>query len=180
MQISQCQYDPVSPRYKVDNNPANFTLRQRNCTQSSTTPYADLRRMIVQIYFIDSNNQGTDGIPTLKRLELSGAGALTTVPLVEGVEYMQIDYGLDADNDGNADSYISSPVAANWPNIMSVKLNIISRNIEATVDYNDAANYAYSLGLAGTFTPAAGDRYKRHAYTQAVRLINPSSYREMP
>jgi type IV pilus assembly protein PilW len=177
VQISQCQYD-TGVRYKVATTPASFTLRQRNCTQTSTTPYADLRRMIVQIYFIDSNNQPGDGIPTLKRIELSSAGAMTTVPLVEGIEYMQIDYGLDADADGNADSYIASPVTANWPNIMSAKLNIISRNIDLSREYTDTKTYA--LGLAGTYTPAAGDHYKRHAYTQLVRLVNPSGYRELP
>lgn len=178
LQISQCQYDPVSPRYKVGNNPASFTLRQRNCTQTSTTPYADLRRMIVQIYFIDSNNQAGDGIPTLKRIELSSAGNLTTVPLVEGIEYMQIEYGLDANTDGNADSYIASPVVANWPNIMSVKINIISRNIDLSAGHNESKTYSLGGSPAITFTPATTDHYKRHAYTQIVRLVNPSGLRE--
>ena len=105
LQASQCQYDSPSTPYKVDSTPANFTLRQKNCTTSSTTPYAELRRMMVQIYFVDSENETGDGIPTLKRIELNEAGAMVEVPLVEGIEFMQVDYGLDATADGAADSY---------------------------------------------------------------------------
>jgi len=180
LQASQCQYDSAATPYKVDNTPANFTLRQRNCTTGSTTPYAELRRMIVQIYYIDSNNQPDDGIPTLKRVELGETGAMDTVPLVEGIEYMQIDYGLDSDSDGVANSYTtcSACTVADWSNVVSVKISVIARNIETSAGYTDTKTY--SLGIDGSYTPAAGDHYKRHAYTQVVRLVNPSSRREIP
>jgi len=180
LQASQCQYDSVATPYMVGNNPANLTLRQRNCTTASTTPYADLRRMMVQIYYIDANNQTGDGIPTLKRVELSDAGAMATVPLVEGIEYMQVEYGQDADDDGVADAYVETcATVACWSDIVSVKLNIIARNIEQSAGQNDAKTY--SLGMAGDYAPTGDDRkYKRHAYTQVVRLVNPSSRREAP
>jgi len=195
LQASQCQYDSAATTYLVDNNPASLTLRQRNCTTTSTTPYADLRRMMVHIYYIDANNEAGDGIPTLKRIELSDTSTLAAVPLVEGIEYMQVDYGVDGDTDGDglldiaifdgtADSYSSTCAAcataenwvAYWSNVVSVKLNIVARNIEPTAGYTDTK--IYSLGLDGTYTPAVGDHYKRHAYTQVVRLVNPSGRRE--
>ena len=180
LQASQCQYDSAATPYKVDNTPANFTLRQKNCTTTSTTPYAELRRMMVQIYYIDSNNQAGDGIPTLKRIELSSTGAMTTVPLVEGIEFMQVDYGLDTTADGVADSYTTCSACSvtDWSNVVSVKIFAVARNIEVSAGYSDTKTY--SLGLDGTYTPAAGDRYKRHAYTQVVRLVNPASRRETP
>ena len=179
LQASLCQYD-TPPIYKIDNTPANFTLRQKNCTTTSTTPYAELRRMMVEIYFIDRNNQAGDGIPTLKRAELSDAGAMTSVALVEGIEFMQVDYGLDTTADGAADSYstCSACTIADWSNVVSVKISLLARNLETSVGYTDTKTY--TLGLAGTHTPAAGDSYKRHVYTQTIRLVNPSSRREVP
>lgn len=179
LQATLCQYDTTTT-YKVDNTPANFTLRQRNCTSTSTTPYAELRRMLVQIYFIDSNNVTGDGIPTLKRVELSEAGAMTSVALVEGIEFMQIDYGLDTNDDGAADSYTtcSACTITDWSNVVSVKIALLSRNLETSAGYTDTKTY--TLGLAGTHTPAAGDNYKRHTYAQTIRLVNPSSRRETP
>lgn len=178
LQASQCQYDSSATLYNVDSTPANFTLRQKNCTTGSTTPYAELRRMIVQIYFVDSENETGDGIPTLKRIELSEAGAMVEVPLVEGIEFMQVDYGLDATADGAVDSYTdcSACTVENWSNIVAVKISVIARNIETSVGYTDTKTY--SLGIDGTYTPAVGDHYKRHAYTQVVRLVNPSGRRE--
>jgi type IV pilus assembly protein PilW len=89
---------------------------------------------------------------------------------------MQIDYGLDADANGAADSYIAAPAAAaDWGNIVSVKINIIARNIETSTGHTDTKIYV--LGSAGNFGPF-GDAYKRRAYTQVVRLVNPSGRRE--
>ena len=178
LQASVCQYDAVP--YKVDTVPANFTLRGLTCTPTSTTPYANLRQFVVQVYFVSANNKVTsgvgDGIPTLKRLELDPAtNTFVTTPLVEGIDYMQIEYGLDANNDGVADSYITAPAATDWPNVVAVKMRILARNTEATRNYTD--NKTYSLGLAGSVAP--NDTYKRHAYTQYIRLNNTAGRREV-
>ena len=133
--------------------------------------------MLVHVYFVspDNNFSQRDGIPTLKRLELDPATQNFVVrPLVEGIEHLQIEYGLDADGDGVADSYIPAPGVTNWPNVVAVKVNILARNNESTKGYNDTKTY--SLGLAGTTAP--GGPYKRHAYTQFIRLVNPAGRRE--
>jgi len=189
MQISSCQYDTTV--YKIDTNPANLTLGQRNITGSNnchsaggittiTAPYADLRAFIVEAYFVSPDNNPGDGIPTLKRRELTfsgGAPTFKTTPLVEGIEYMQVEYGIDANLDGAPDSYssCSACTAADWANVTAVHLYIVARNTEATTGYTDANTY--SLGaVAGTVTP--GGAYKRHAYTQTVRLNNPAGRRD--
>ena len=169
LQISECSTDTVA--YQVATS-AFTTFHDKNCTT-----VANLRPFLTQIYFISPDNQVGDGIPTLKRRELDSTGAFVTTPLVEGVEYMQVDYGLDTGSDGAADSYIAAPTLAQWPSVMSVKINIIARNTEATSGYTDTKSYV--LGSAGTFGPF-NDGYKRHAYTQVVRLVNPSSRREVP
>ena len=179
LQASLCQYDLVP--YKIDTVPANFTLRQKTCTATSTTPYADLRQFVVQVYFVSPNNKVIggvgDGIPTLKRRELDPTThVFVTTPLVEGIEFMQLEYGLDANNDGVADSYVAAPAATDWPNVVSVKMHILARNTEATKSYADTKTY--SLGLAGSVV-APNDPYKRHAYTQYIRLINVAGRREV-
>ncbi|WP_435627125.1 PilW family protein [Candidatus Ferrigenium straubiae] len=181
IQVSNCQYEVGTP-FIIANAAASFNLSQRNCTAANNAPFANVRRFIVQTYFVSPNNNGSDGIPTLKRRELdpAGTGAFVTTPLVEGIEYLQVEYGQDTNNDGVADSYAQTCADVTcWSNIVSVKLNIIARNTETTASYTDAKTY--SLGLAGSYTPAGGDRnYKRHAYTQVVRLVNPASRRESP
>jgi type IV pilus assembly protein PilW len=178
LQASLCQYDAVP--YILDTVPANFILRTRTCTATSTAPYADLRQFVVQVYFVSSNDKVTagvgDGIPTLKRMELDPTThVFVTTPLVEGIDYMQLEYGLDANDDGVADSYVTNPAVTDWPNVVSVKMHILAKNIEATTGYTDTKTY--SLGQAGTVTP--GGSYKRHAYTQYIRLVNTAGRREV-
>jgi type IV pilus assembly protein PilW len=188
IQVTHCRFDTTS--FIIATAPASFTLRQRDCTETSTTPYANVRRFVVQTYFVSPDNNAGDGIPTLKRMELdpNGSGAFVTTPLVEGIEYMQVEYGIDGDSngdgvvdlavfDGVADSYVEtcgSDITC-WSSAVSAKLHVISRNIEPTAGHTDTKTY--SLGQAGTFGPF-NDHYKRHAYTQVVRLVNPASRRE--
>lgn len=174
-QAASCASD-VPPSYKLALGSTGFTtLHKRNCTTAS-----DLRPFLEQTYFVSPNNIAGDGIPTLKRVELDPTGAFVTTPLVEGIEFMQVEYGLDTNSDGVADSYTdcSACTFSDWPNIVSIKAYIIARNIETTTNYTDTKTY--SLGLAGTYTPASADHYKRHAYTQVIRLVNPSSRKETP
>ena len=198
LQVSNCSTD-TSGSYQIAPGTAAFTaFHKKNCTDSGPgvdDGPATLRPFIVQVYFVSPDNNTGDGIPTLKRMEFNPAtGAIDLItPLVEGIEYMQIDYGLDTDADGVANSYIDAPALANWPNIVSIKINIIARNTEATTGYTDTKTYA--LGIAGNFGPFNAApynaapypvtyptlaNYKRHAYTQVVRLVNPSSRREVP
>ncbi|OGS97202.1 MAG: hypothetical protein A3H31_08920 [Gallionellales bacterium RIFCSPLOWO2_02_FULL_57_47] len=176
LQVSRCQHDAVP--YIVSTTPADFTLRTTGCSKDSPTPYADLRNFMVQVYFVSPNNNTNpaDSIPTLKRYELDPiSNNFVTTPLVEGIEYMQIDYGLDTNTDGAPDSYFPAPAAADWPNVVAVKMNILARNTEPTKGYKDTKTY--TLGSAGTFGPF-DDEYKRHAYTKFIRLINPAGRRE--
>lgn len=206
LQVSSCQYDATP--FGIGAAPAALTLGQRNITTPAplnncvspggvatiAAPFAGLRPFKVETYFVSPDNNAGDGIPTLKRRELSSAGGATafvTTPLVEGIEYLQVEYGIDdpaADTDGDgtpgadgiADSYstCSACTIGDWSNVVAVKLYLVTRNIEPTVGHNDS-NKTYSLGQAGNYIPSGSDtQYKRHAYTQVVRLVNPASRRE--
>ena len=199
LQVSNC---PTTAAYQIATGtpPSNSTTPlDRNCAAPTS-----LRPFIVQVYFVSPHNDATannnlgDCIPTLKRIELDPVnGGWKTTPLVEGIEYMQVDYGLDANADGAPDSYIAAPAAANWPDIVSVKINIIARNNEPTKNYTDSKTYNLGSFNVGPFNATPYnvpmttcprlegqspklENYKRHAYTQVVRLVNPSSRRETP
>lgn len=177
LQVSLCQHDAVT--HQIDNVEANFTLRKKLCTPTSTAPYADVRKFLVHAYYVSPSNKSSppDNIPTLKRIELDPiTSTFISTPLVEGIEYLQLEYGLDTTNDGSPDSYVTAPAATDWPNVVAVKINILPRNTEVTRGYTDTKTY--SLGTAGSVTP--NDDYKRHAYTQFVRLVNPAGRKETP
>ncbi|MBI4937846.1 MAG: PilW family protein [Nitrosomonadales bacterium] len=150
-----------------------FTLTLKDCV----TP-APLHGYIVRTYYVSTCSVVTGGacadtIPTLKMVEFVN-GAQTTIPLVEGIEDLQFDYGIDTTSDGAPDSYTTAPTAAQWRDVMSVRVNLLARNNETTPGYIDAKTY--TLGGASAVSP--GGAYKRHAYSQLVRAVNPSGRRE--
>lgn len=152
---------------------------------------ADYRRYLTRIYFVANNNIGADGIPTLKRAEL-GATGFTIVPLVEGIETIQFEYGIDTNDDGTVDAYSADPDLHNacvgatclgyWLRTYAVKVNLLARNVDKSPGHTDSKVYALGLKADGSSNvfPASGtygDMYKRHAYNAAVRLDNPSGRR---
>lgn len=168
-----------------------FTLKKRD---GSVAP---LRNYIVHIYYLSPCNVPASGttctsgadngkpVPTLKRLELTvtgGAAAFTEIPLVDGIENLQFDYGIDSDGDGAPDYYTmgtystgTTPMTTtDWSNVMTVRTNILSRNTDTSGGHKDTKTY--NLGLKGAVGPF-NDAYKRRVFSEVIRLINPSSRR---
>lgn len=169
-----------------------------------------LREFLVHIYYVSpcsvmANNitcARTDDegkpIPTLKMLELSADGNTTrmkNISLVEGIENMQIDYGIDTNNDGAPDGQFvatTPPVAApadpaQWANVVALRVHLLARSNESSPGYVDSKTYAMGFSNAGTaqtVTPAT-DLYgnnvrshKRRLFSQLIRAVNPSSRRD--
>ncbi len=170
--------------YRLDTDVTKLDRLQRDCA----TPAA-ARQFLTRIYFIDSNNQPGDGIPTLKRAELS-AGGFAVVPIAEGIQDLQLEYGIDTDNDGVPNAFSADPgsfnacagaaCVANWANVVAVKINLLARNSTPSAGYTDRKTYALGLqasGAANTVGPF-NDGYKRHVFRGEVRLNNPAGRRE--
>ncbi|MFM8443318.1 MAG: PilW family protein [Methylococcus sp.] len=137
---------------------------------------ADIRQFHVRIYYIRSYSQTGDGIPTLMRKDpINGDGAADA--MVEGIENMQIRYGIDDNRDGFPDRYTTATAPPNsmsdWSNIVAVKIFLLVRDLQATSGYTDTATYDLG-GLSVT----PGGAYHRRVFSQTIRLINPAGRRE--
>lgn len=173
LQVSQCSKSATPFVLGT----GGFSLLQKDCL----TP-ANLRSYIVDVYYISTCDLCTppaDNIPTLKMVQAGPAATPSMpIPLVEGIDNMQFDYGIDNTGNGAPDSYTATPTAANWQNVMAVQVNLLARNNDITPGYQDPRTYRMSVvsgvAVAGPFT----DSVKRHAYSELVRAINPSGRRE--
>ena len=168
-----------SPVFKIAQS--GFTLTGKDCT--TVQP---VRQYHVYLYYVASCSvgKGTGGaclstdtqIPTLKRAELATGGSITISPLVEGVENMQIEYGLDTTGDGVADSYTAAPASVTqWAQVVAIRLHLLVRNTQLTPGYTDTKTYQLGVNSDGSAnTSAPGGGYRRHAYTELVRVQNVS------
>lgn len=172
--------------YNLAEDSAALSRHQRNCTDPAV-----IRRYLTYIYFVANNDNPGDAIPTLKRAELSvDAGNVLgwhIAPLVEGVENLQLEYGVDNVGgvvDGRADTYSAAPggcgapacAVDSWRKVVAVKLNLLARNTEPTGGYADARSYQLGRNADGSVNTvaASGDAYKRHVFQATVVLPNPA------
>lgn len=172
----------VTPVFQVAQT--GFTLTDKDCT--TVMP---IRQYHVYIYYIApcSLATGSNGacapsdapIPTLKRVELVAGAMSNPVPLVEGIENIQFEYGMDTSGDGNPDQYTAAPTlpspATQLPQIVAVRVHVLARNTDTTVGFTDTKSYTLGLnadGTPNTVTPGGG--FQRHNYTELVRVTNVS------
>lgn len=190
--------ESITGKYQVGTSATGLTLHKRDCSADGTTgTVADLRRLLTHIYFIANSSVDGDNIPTLKRAEIVSSGntiSVSIVPLAEGIENMQIEYGIQnpADDDavpsaadGVADVYTASVPGAfacadavcglkNWNHVVSLKVNLLARTLSPSLGYTDTKTYNLGMKADGTANviAAANDKYKRHVFTQMVGLPN--------
>lgn len=190
----QTGLDPASGvfTWKVNSGANHAAL---NLVKKDKVTKATVRKLVVRMYYVTNcsvcTGPNADTIPSLKMKELAaGPSWSAEATVAEGIENLQIEYGLDAVQDGapdGADLEAGAVTTAtwpaltpdNWPIAVSAKLYVVSRSVEiAPNNYSDTKSYP--LGAAGTFTPAGDDlRYKRHVFVQSVRLVNPSFRRSL-
>ncbi|KQZ32487.1 PilW family protein [Duganella sp. Root1480D1] len=183
-QASQCsnQYELGSNdqamHFQLSEINTGFTLHKYNCTQvNNSGSAADVRRLLTHIYFIANNSLAGDGIPTLKRAEVISKGGVMSVqivPLAEGIENMQIEYGLDGNNDGVADTFSPKITDPDWGNVVSVKLHLLARTLSPSLGYTDTKTYVLGADDKGqpNVISATNDKYKRHVFTSLIGLPN--------
>lgn len=172
--------------YKVDTgaNHANLDLKKKNNAK------ATVRKFLVRIYYVATcsvcTGSGADSIPTLKMKELvHGPAWSDAITIAEGIENMQIDYGVDTNGDGapEGDNVNGSLLTyTTWPDVMAVKIHLLSRSLEKSPGHVDEKTY--KLGTSPDWAPSTDpdaanlQGYKRHVFVQSVRLVNPSARRQ--
>lgn len=158
----------ITNHYAMDTVLTNLTRKRVDCMTA-----APIHQYRVHIYYIANNYRTGDGIPTLKRAEL-GASGFSTVPLVEAIENLQVEYGIDnvSTPTGAPAVYTSSPADDQaMRNIVAARLHLLARSATPSIGYNDTRTYA--LGPGVSYTPGgAAATYKRHVYEATVRVNN--------
>ncbi|MBW6494487.1 MAG: PilW family protein [Burkholderiaceae bacterium] len=179
LQVSNCNTDPSAMPFIFSQKDGDFTLRKRDCTTRE-----DIRRYRTRAFYIGtcSNCSSADGLPSLRVAELDGVNKIiNNSTLVEGIENLKVEYGLDNDGDGQVDVYSTCSEAtcdaAAWRNVVTVRLHVLSRTAEASPGYVDEKKY--DMGAGGSVGPF-NDAFKRHVYTAVVRAANPAGRRERP
>lgn len=141
-----------------------------NKTQRLSKPYgigASVLKLQSFAYYIGNGTRG----PALFRSSFAGAEEL-----VEGIDNLQIMYGIVTTSDRIPSLYLNADgvTAANaWPNVISVRFAMLASTVASTRDGEfgvDKDMGAYNVN--GTTITATGDRRIRNVFTSTVLMRN--------
>jgi len=106
-------------------------------------------------------------VPTLYRLALDTNGTPQRQELIRGVENLQVQYGVDSNNNGSSDQYHNANTVTNWSQVRSVRLWLLIRDECPSAGYQNTNTY-----IMGDSDLTADDNFRRHLYTSTVMLRN--------
>lgn len=114
----------------------------------------------------EKNSVG-DLIPSLY---CSGSASSSKQMIAQGIERMELMYGLDSDADGSVEQYFNATgVGSNWDDVVSIKVGLLIKSLEPVLEKAEARTYA----LLDT-SVSVNDRYQRGVYTEVIHLRNRS------
>jgi type IV pilus assembly protein PilW len=181
--ISDCQSETFFAASVADNvttatlTPITGGTAPKNQSASLVTGFdkgALVTPLDTVVYYIAPSStpavQGAAAGPALWRI-VSSVNNAQPEELVPGVERMELKYGVDTDGDTIVDEYDDANAvnaAGNWNNVVSVRMAILVRSLQANSPDLDKKTYTLLDSSAGPFN----DHYERSLYTTTVALRN--------
>ncbi len=128
----------------------------------------DYWEYLVKVFFVQNYSANTgDNIPTLCAESLSGNSIIAEC-YVEGIEDIQIEFGVDTDADGVANQYKSSPSASELATAVSARIYVLARGINTVAGYTNSKTYS----LGEKTVAAKNDGYMRRVFSTTVQMRN--------
>lgn len=206
-QAARCGNTMPIPAYVLDT--AGFTLQNRDCATTAELRKFVSSLYYVRDYAVTVGDGIPTLMRSQFGLSGGTLGHKTAEALIEGIEGFRVEFGIDSVSDsGEAVNFttainwadpanLTSPrnrgdgvpdnayarctsaapcTAAQLMNAVAVKLYVLVRSEKMTPGYTDVKTYEMGSTTLGPFN----DAYKRHLFTQTVRLTNISGRRETP
>jgi len=127
-------------------------------------------RAVTRIFYVRAYSDPAnreDAIPTLCMESIVGNG-MQTQCLVEGVEDVQFEFGIDTDADGAPNQYLTAPTVEQMQRAVAVRLYLLLRSVGKIPGWRDERTYA----LGRKDIPAPRDSYLRQVFSSTVLLRN--------
>jgi len=143
---------------------------------------AMLMRFESTTYFIARSvahptNDAGQPVYSLWRNRVTQNNAGTLEELVEGVNNMQVTYGLDNDGNGTVDTYVTAPASGSttWEKVASTRIDLLADSVQPSGPTTRRSTYTYPKPSTGGSTTSTGnDRRAQQQYTLVVGLRNRS------
>ncbi|MEX0962624.1 MAG: PilW family protein [Pseudohongiellaceae bacterium] len=102
-------------------------------SQTSATNLAEVVRLQGTMFYVGKRNDAAANPPALFRRQLDATGnAGAAEELIEGVESMQILYGINLDQDvrSTVDTYVPANLVTDFADVISVRISLLMQSVE--------------------------------------------------
>jgi type IV pilus assembly protein PilW len=141
--------------------PGNAT---KDLVENYSASGGEMIKMQSKSYFIRT---GASGKPALWQFDnYKPAVGDNPAEIAEGIENMQILYGIDADSNGIVESYSAADAVANWSQVAAVRISLLVAGNDDNVA-TSKQQYNYNGALVD-----APDRRLRQVFTTTVSVRN--------
>jgi len=137
---------------------------------AGATPLADTRRLLVHAYYVATGSSEGAGFPSLRRKRLVAGPAVQDEEITPGIEDLQVQFGVDADDDDDADRWLDAGEIADGTPVVAVRIWLRVRARERDVAWNDATRHRYAN--QDELLPVPERPYRRVLVTKTVHLRN--------
>ncbi len=131
-------------------------------------------RYTPRVYFVRDHFETGDDIPSLCRMALNGTALAAPECLAQGIEDLHFQFGVDTDDDGIANQYVSELNLGDMERVVTARIHVLVRSTDEAPGYTNANSYTLGDADANVASPP-NDGYYRRVYTSTVALRNPVS-----
>ncbi len=122
------------------------------------------------VYYISSNTDASDGIPSLRRASLVNGPKMQNQVLISGVTDLQIQIGEDTTGDQVANRYVSPNLVSDWDNVYVAKIWLLMRSDKAQIGVDTTK--LFDIAGAGDVSYGGPDGFRYFMVTSVVNLRN--------
>jgi len=146
-------------------NSANVLQHSYEDTAQVGEQVSHVGRFLRNTYFLGTRNGANQQTPSLFRMDIMG----NTVELVEGVQRMRIQYGLDTNDDGNVNLYrnANNVSADDWRQVQAMDIALLVTSNQTLFD-----NQASSFTLFNDAEEFFNDRRMRQVFSTTITIRN--------
>ncbi len=141
---------------------------------------SETHTLLVNTYYVAASSNLIPGVPTLRRKSLASVGGVPTVvdqEIAPGVENMQVQLGVDVNEDDTVDRYVNpgdailNPLAAGFipgARVLTARIWLIVRSVSPEVGIQDLCDYEPGDVDLGVYN----DAFRRMQVSKTILLRN--------
>ncbi len=179
--VRRASVAPVAPaagRLQLQTSRIQGALFEHGIRPDSFSPADSVtHNLVVNSYYVAPTSRLIGGVPTLRRKRLVAGPAIVDEEVAPGVENIQVQFGIDVDEDNTVDRYVNpgavvynaaAPGYIPGTRVITARIWLLVRGIGREPGLEDTRDYAPGDVLLGVYD----DDYRRLQISKTILLRN--------